>query len=387
MSGLRGMGGGALQRIACLIVKEWQQLRRDPIAIRLTLVAPVLQLVLLGYAASLDVRHIPTVIADLDRSAASREMIRAVVESGYFEMVGREERSDRVLRWLDEGRAVVALVFPTDYSERLEAGSRATLQAVVDGSNSSEATTAIGHLSAIVMNRSIELAARQFPAGTFAGRPGPPVDVEMRVWYNEAMQSSHFMVPGVIGLILMVTTMLLTAIAVTREKEIGTIEQILVTPVRPWEFLVGKLVPYSLLGLMNVGVVLAIGRWWFGVPMRGSLLLLYGLSAVFLLTTLGIGLFAASVSLTQQSAMLMCMAFVTPNMLLSGFIFPIENMPAPIQALTFLMPVRYFLTIIRGILLKGIGLEILWPQALALAGFGAGIFAASLALFRAQTKG
>ncbi|MGH9866787.1 MAG: ABC transporter permease [Candidatus Polarisedimenticolia bacterium] len=372
-------------RITRLIVKEVQQLRRDPVALRLTLVAPVLQLVLLGYAASLDVRHIPTVIADLDRSVASREMIRSVVESGYFDLVGREERSDAVIPWLDEGRAVVALVFPPDYGERLEGGRRTTLQAVVDGSNSSEATTAIGHLSSIVMTKSIQLAVRRLPPDAFTGRPGPPVQAEMRVWYNEAMESSHFMVPGVIGLILMISTMLLTAIAVTREKEIGTIEQILVTPVRSWEFLLGKMVPYSVLGFINVGVVLALGHWWFGVPMRGSVGLLYLLSGVFLLTTLGIGLFAASVSLTQQTAMLTCMAFVTPNMLLSGFIFPIENMPAPIQMLTYLMPVRYFLTIIRGILLKGIGLEILWPQALALTVFGAGIFLASLALFRART--
>jgi ABC-2 type transport system permease protein len=279
----------------------------------------------------------------------------------------------------------VALVFPTDYAERLEAGTRAEIQAVVDGSNSSEATTALGHLSSIVLTRSIQLAVRRLPPDAFGGRPAPPLSAEMRVWYNEAMRSSHFMVPGVIGLILMISTMLLTAVAVTREKEIGTIEQILVTPVRSWEFLLGKLAPYSVLGLINVAVVLAVGRGWFGVPMRGSVPLLFALSGVFLLTTLGIGLFAAAVSETQQMAMLTCMSFVTPNMLLSGFIFPIENMPRPIQWLTFLMPVRYFLTIIRGILLKGIGLEILWPQALALAGFGAGIFLAALAIFRART--
>jgi len=377
---------GSRQRIARLVVKEIQQLRRDPIALRLTLLAPVLQLVLLGYAATLDVRHIPTVVADLDRSAASREMIRAVAESGYFDLVGREERSDAVIPWLDRGRAVVALVFPADYAERLEAGKRAQVQAVVDGSNSSEATTAIGHLSSIVLTRSIQLAVRRLPPDALGRRSGSPLRVEMRVWYNEAMRSSNYMVPGVIGLILMISTMLLTAVAVTREKEIGTIEQIFVTPVRSWEFLLGKLAPYSVLGLINVAVVLTVGRYWFGVPMRGSVALLFGLSGVFLLTTLGIGLFAAAVSETQQAAMLTCMTFVTPNMLLSGFIFPIENMPRPIQWLTFLMPVRYFLTIIRGILLKGIGLEILWPQALALAGFGVGIFLASLAIFRAGTR-
>ena len=379
----RAAGGG--HRIARLILKEFLQVRRDPLALRLMLVAPVLQLVLLGYAATLDVRHIPTVICDLDRSPASRDLIRAAVESGYFQEVARVERIDEVGEFLDAGRAVVALVFPHDYGRTLGSGGRATLQAIVDGSNSSEATTAIGHLSGIVLNRSIRLAVARLPERAFAGRIGPPVEAEMRVWYNEAMQSSHFMVPGVIGLILLVTTMLLTAIAVAREKEIGTIEQILVTPIRPHEFLMGKMVPYSILGMVNVGVVLTIGRYWFGVPLRGSLPLLFALSAVFLLTTLGAGLFAASVSDTQQQTMLTCMAFVTPNMLLSGFIFPIENMPQPIQWLTWLMPMRYFLTIIRGILQKGIGLEILWPQALALGAFGAAIFLASVGAFAART--
>ncbi len=369
-------------RVARLIVKEFLQLRRDPVALRLTLVAPLLQLVLLGYAATLDVKHIPTIVCDLDRSSRSRETIRAVLQSGYFHEVGRVERPGDVVPWLDRGRAVVGLVLPADYGETLDGGGRATLQAVVDGTNSSEATTALAHLSGIVLDQAIAMAVSRLPQETSGGRRGPPVEAEMRVWYNESLESSHFMVPGVIGLILLVTTMLLTSLAVTREKEIGTIEQILVTPIRPHELLVGKLVPYALLGLINVGVVLAVGRFWFGVPVRGSVGLLYALTGVFLLTTLGAGLFAASVSTTQQQAMLTCMSFVTPNMLLSGFIFPIENMPGPIQWLTYLMPMRYFLGIIRGILLKGVGLAVLWPQALALACFGAGIFLASLLAFR-----
>lgn len=372
-------------RTARLIVKEFRQLRRDPLALRLTLVAPVLQLVLLGYAATLDVRDVPTVVCDLDRSVASRALLRDVMESGYFREVAREERLDRVARWLDRGEATVALVVPVDYARRLESGGRPAVQALVDGSNSSEATTAVGYLSGIVLNRAIDTAVARFPPETFNGRPGPPVDAEMRVWYNESMQSSHFMVPGVIGLILLVTTMLLTAVAVVREKEIGTIEQILVTPVRAHEFLIGKMIPYSILGFFNVAIVLAVARFWFEIPLRGSLPLLFALSGVFLLSTLGAGLFAASVSATQQQAMLTCMGFVTPNMLLSGFIFPIANMPEPIQWLTFVMPMRYFLVIIRGILLKGVGMEILWPQAAALAGFGAVIFLASLAAFRART--
>ena len=387
MSAAPARKGGGLHRIGRLLVKEFLQLRRDPLALRLMLVAPILQLVLLGYAATLDVRRIPTVLCDLDRSAASRELIRSALESGYFQEVGRVDRIDQVGGFLDSGRAVVALVFPRGYGRELGSGGRATLQAIVDGSNSSEATTALGHLSGIVLNRSIRLAVARLPEEAFGGRVGPPVEAEMRVWYNEAMESSHFMVPGVIGLILLVTTMLLTAIAVTREKEIGTIEQILVTPIRPHEFLIGKMAPYSILGGVNVGVVLTVGRFWFGIPLRGSIPLLFALSGVFLLTTLGAGLFAASISATQQQTMLICMSFVTPNMLLSGFIFPIENMPQPIQWLTWLMPMRYFLTIIRGILLKGIGLQILWPEALALAGFGVAIFLASVAAFGARTGG
>jgi len=382
------VSGAALpgaHRIARLVVKEFLQLRRDPLTLRLAFLAPVLQIVLLGYAATLDVRNIPTVICDLDRSTASRDMVRAVLESGYFVDVGRVDRLDDVIGFLDHGRAVAGLVVPREFGDRIDAGGGTAVQAVIDGSNSTEATTTIGYLSGIVLDRSITDAVRRLPPEAFPGRVGPPVEAQMRVWYNEAMESSHFMVPGVIGLVLLVTTMLLTAIAVTREKEIGTMEQILVTPIRPHEFLVGKMLPYSLLGFVDVALVLAISRFWFAIPLRGSLWLLFALSGVFLLTTLGAGLFAAAVSTTQQQAMLTCMAFVTPNMLLSGFIFPIDNMPVPIQWLTYLMPMRYFLKIIRGILLKGIGLDILWPQALALVLFGAGIFLASLASFRTRT--
>jgi len=374
------------RRVAGMIRKEFLQLRRDPVALRLALVAPILQLVLLGYAATLDARDIPTVVCDQDDSVRSRALIRGVIASGYFDEVGRTSRPDDAIARLDAGAALVALVIPADFGEQLEGRGTATLQAMVDGSNSNEATTAIGHLSGVVLNQAIEVAVTRLPPSAFGARRAPPLSAEMRVRYNEAMQSSHYMVPGVIGLILLVTTMLLTSLAVTREKEIGTIEQILVTPIRGTEFLVGKLVPYVLLGLFNVAVVLAVGRFWFGVPVRGSVGLLYALSGLFLLTTLGAGLFAASISRSQQQAMLTCMAFVTPNMLLSGFLFPIENMPEVIQGITYVMPLRYFLVIIRGILLKGVGMAILWPQALALAGFGASIFLASLWAFRRGTR-
>ena len=374
----------SLHRIARLVVKEFLQLRRDPVALRLTLVAPILQLVLLGYAATRDVKHIPTVVCDLDHSTASRDLVNSVMESGYFDDAGRTDRITDVIQYLDDGRAVVGLVVPVDFSERLASGRRAPLQAMVDGSNSSEATTAIGHLSGIVLNESIQMAILRLPDEVFAGRKAPPVDAEMRVRYNESLESSYFMIPAVVGLIMMVSTLLLMAIAVTREKEIGTIEQILVSPIRPAEFLLGKMVPYSILGMLNVAVVLAAARFWFGVPMQGSLVLLFVLAAVFLLTTLGVGLLVATASGTQQQAMLLAQAFVTPNMLLSGFLFPIENMPEPIQWLTWLMPMRYFLTIIRGIMLKGVGLEILWPQALALLIFGLAIFLVSLATFKTR---
>jgi len=374
------------RRIACLAAKEFRQLRRDPLALRLTLLAPLLQLALLGYAATLDLRNIPIVICDLDASAAGRDLVRAVLESGYFEEVGRVERPAAAMSFLDTGQAAVALVVPAGYQRRLARGERPALQALVDGTNSSYATAALAHLSGIVLEQAIGLAVRRLPEELRGPRAAPPVTLELRTWYNERMVSSHFMVPGVIALILLVTTMLLTAVALTRETELGTLEQLLVTPVRTSELLVGKLLPYSLLGMLNVGVVLAVGRFWFGVPMRGSLPLLLALAAVFLLTTLGSGLFAASVSSTQQQALLTSIGIVMPNMLLSGFIFPIENMPVPIQWLTLLVPVRYFLTIIRGILLKGNGLDVLWPQAAALLALGVGIFLASLATFGRRAR-
>jgi len=214
------------------------------------------------------------------------------------------------------------------------------------------------------------------------GRVAPPLDAEFRVWYNEELRSSTYMVPGVVGLVLLVTTLVLTAMAVVKEKEIGTIEQIRVTPLKPVEYLAGKVIPFAAIGFVNVLLVLAAGAAWFEVPIRGSVVLLLVLSFFFVLTNLGLGLFVSTISATQQQAMLSAFALVTPNMLLSGFIFPIENMPAAIQSLTYLMPMRYYLIIVRGILLKGAGISVLWPQALALLVFGVVTFLLSVSVFR-----
>lgn len=369
-------------RILRMVVKELQQLKRDPLMIRLLLVAPLLQMLLLGYAATLDVRNIPTVFCDRDGSPESRRLSEAMISSGYFADRGRVGSAEEAAEALDSGRAAVAIVFPVRFGAELARPSGAPgLQALVDGTNSNLATNALGHLSGIVLRRGLEEAMRRLEPAT-AGRLAPPVEGEFRVWYNEDLRSSTYMVPGVIGLVLLVTTLVLTAMAVVKEKEIGTIEQIRVTPLQPVEYLAGKVVPFAAIGFAEVLVVLAVAALWFEVPVRGSIPLLLLLSLFFVLTNLGVGLFVSTISATQQQAMLSAFAFVTPNMLLSGFIFPIENMPAPIQALTYVMPMRYYLIIVRGILLKGVDLEVLWPQALALLVFGLFTFAVSVILFR-----
>ncbi len=365
-----------------MAIKELQQLKRDPLMIRLLLVAPLLQMLLLGYAATLDVRNIPTVFCDRDGSPESRRLSEAMISSGYFADRGRVGSAEEAVQALDSGRAAVAIVFPIRFGAELARPSGAPgLQALVDGTNSNLATNALGHLSGIVLRRGLEEAMRRLGPAT-AGGLAPPVDGEFRVWYNEDLRSSTYMVPGVIGLVLLVTTLVLTAMAVVKEKEIGTIEQIRITPLQPVEYLAGKVIPFAAIGFAEVLVVLAVAALWFEVPVRGSIPLLLLLSLFFVLTNLGVGLFVSTISATQQQAMLSAFAFVTPNMLLSGFIFPIENMPAPIQALTYVMPMRYYLIIVRGILLKGVDLKVLWPQALALLAFGLFTFAVSAILFR-----
>ncbi len=353
-------------RVAHLIRKELLELRRDPRLFGIVIVAPILQLTVLGYAATTDVKDVPIVVVDADRSPASRDLLTRFEASENFTIVGLVGSTADVDRWLERGDAWMALSIPPDYGRRVAQGLTSTIQIVADGTDSNSTTVALGYARVLIAGYAGDLAAR---AGV--RMPAPPVTADVRVWFNPDLESRDFMIPGIVALLLLVITTNLSAMAIVREKELGTLEQLNVTPLARWELIVGKLLPYAGIGMLDVVLVLAVAIAWFEVPMRGSLPLLFAMSLVYLLSTLGLGLFISTISATQQQAMMTTtFFFLTPMIYLSGFIFPIENMPEWIQPVTFLIPLRYFLVILRGIFLKGVGLETFWPQAVALLAWG-----------------
>jgi len=371
-----------MERLLSIMRKEFLQLRRNPLLLRMLIVAPVVQLIMFGYAVTLDIREIHTALCDLDRSAQSRSFIRHLEASGYFRIRYRVENPKELDGLLDSRRVAIALLIGPKFSESLFQRRSAPVAVLVDGTNSNSATIALGYMAGFVRQET-EDQLRQW----ILRQGGSPqnlgiVDAQIRIWYNPQLKSQVFMVPGVIGLILMIMTLIMTAMAVVRERELGTLEQLLTTPIRPWQLLAGKTLPFIFIGYLDVALVIAVAQLWFRIPLVGSLGLLFLLTGCFILCTLGIGIFVSTISRTQHQAMMTAFFFIFPNMVLSGLIYPIENMPHSIQALTYLMPMRYFLTIVRGIFLKGVGLEVLWPQAVALLLLGGFIFTVSVLRFQ-----
>jgi drug efflux transport system permease protein len=360
-----------MQRLRCLVWKEFLELRLNPRLFGVVVVAPILQLAMLGYAATTDVRDVPAVIADGDRTQASRALIARFDASQNFTVIDIVTTVAEIEPYLERGRAWLALAIPAGYGEDIERRRPVTVQVVADGTDSNSTTVALGYAMNLIAGYAEELAIGwRDAATTVAGQGG--IDARIRVWFNPQLESRHFMIPGVLALVLLVVTANLASMAIVREKELGTLEQLNVTPLRRWELVVGKLLPYGLIGMVDVLLVVAVAVFWFEVPLRGSFMLLMAMSALYVLCTLALGLFISTVSDTQQQAMMTAtFFFLTPMVYLSGFIFPIENMPAAIQPVTYLIPLRYFLVIVRGIFLKGIGWQMLWPQAAALAAWGA----------------
>ena len=358
------------ERIKHMLIKEFIQIFRDPKMKAIIFVMPILQVLIFGYAVTLDVNHIATGVYDLDNSVVSRELIARFENSGYFDITSRIEDPDHARDLIDRGEASAVIQINKGFGNALRAGRTADLQLIVDGSDSNTAGVVLDYSAKIVGQFSQAVLINRFTRvnGTFL-TPGR-VELETRTWFNENLESRNFYVPGVIAIVVMLITLMLTSMAVVREKEIGTIEQIMVTPITSAEFILGKTLPFALIGFANVMLVTLIGVFWFGVPIRGSLLLLFFATGLYLLTTLGVGLLISTMSRTQQQAMMSAFFFYFPAVLLSGFMFPIANMPQVVQWLTYLNPLRYFLVIIRGIFLKGIGPEILWPQMVALAVLG-----------------
>jgi len=357
-----------LRRIRHLVVKELIELGQDPRLFGIVIIAPILQLILLTYAATTDVRNVPVVFADADRSAASRSLVDRFNASPTFTVAGVVTGGNEVDPFIERGDAWLAVVIPPGYGETVEQGIPATVQVIADGSDSNSAGVSLGYATNLIAAYGRESAARRAEGGAAAG---PGLEAVVRVWFNPQLESRDFMVPGVVALLLLMVTTNLSAMGIVREKEIGTLEQLNVTPLRRSELIIGKLLPYAFVGIIDVVLVLTVALYWFEIPMRGSLLLLLAMTLVYLLCTLGLGLFVSTISSTQQQAMMTTtFFFLIPMVLLSGFVFPIENMPDIVQPFTYLIPLRYFLVILRSIFLKGVGLETLWPQALALATWG-----------------
>ncbi len=359
-----------LERIYHMLVKEFIQILRDPRMKTVIFLMPVVQLLVFGYAVTTDVRDIRTVVCDLDETPGSRELLSRFAGSGYFEIIEHTGSFERAAALLDRGRAQAVVHIRRGFESDLGAGRPAALQIIVDGTDSNTAGIALDYAGRLVTEFSeqvlLERIARLEGAKPYQGT----LTLEPRAWFNDNLESRNFYVPGVIAIIVMLITLMLTSMAVVREKEIGTMEQIMVTPITSTEFILGKTVPFALIGFADVALVTVVGVLWFGVPIRGNLLLLFGSTALYLMTTLGIGLLISTVSQTQQQAMMSTFFFYFPAVLLSGFMFPIANMPRLIRWFTYLNPLRYFLVIVRGIFLKGIGPATLWPQMLALAGMG-----------------
>jgi len=359
-----------MRRVLHVMRKELIELRSDPRLFGIVIMAPLVQLTLLSYAATTDVRDVPLLVVDADRSTESRDLLSRFEASDHFVIVGEAGSARDIDGWLDSGEAWMAVSIPADYGARVRSGRTVLVQVVADGTDANSTTVALGYARALVGRYNEDLLAARAPSG----RATPLVDAEVRIWFNPELESRHFMVPGIVALLLLVVTTNLSAMAIVRERELGTLEQLNVTPIARWELIVGKLLPYGLIGLLDVILVLLVAIYWFEVPMRGSLALLFAMSVVYLSCTLGLGLFVSTISHTQQQAMMTTtFFFLMPMIYLSGFVFPIENMPAWIQPLTYLIPLRYFLVIVRGLFLKGVGLETLWPDALALTAWGVGI--------------
>jgi ABC-2 type transport system permease protein len=371
-----------MKAILSLFWKEFVQIRRDPKLFPVIFISPVLQLLLLGYAANLDVRNIPSVICDMDRSSASRSFLDDFVNSGYFTVAARVIRMDDIDHYLDRGDAAMAFVVPRGFGNDLAAGRTAPVLIIADGSESQSATIGVNYAAMITARYSQAVVFERLSRSRAGSGALVRVDPEPRVWYNPELSSRNFMVPGVLGLILMIMTTALASLGLVREREAGTMEQLIVTPIRPAQLIVGKLLPFVLIGLVEAAFVILLARSWFGVPLRGSLVALFVLSVVFMLNTLGIGLFISTISRTQQQAMLTALFFIMPQIMLSGFVFPIENMPLIFQVVTRVIPLRYYFVIIRGLMLRGAGWADLWPPAVSLAVLGTLILTLSILRFR-----
>ncbi len=369
-------------RLTSLIRKEFIQIIRDPRTLVLVLVIPIMQLFLLGYAATNDVRNVSMAVFDQDRGPAARELLDSYRAADYFLLAFDVDSEKELGNLIDSGEARVGLVIPPDYTDQLKGSGSAEVLFILDGSDPTVASTALSAAQLIGLEHATKILEERLVRSAQSGALSPPVEVRSQVWYNPDMISAYYMIPGVIAMILFTLTSILTATSIVRERERGTIEQLIVTPIRSWELILGKIIPYILLAFLNMLEVLAIGHFWFGVPVRGNIFLILVLSGLFLLTSLGIGLLASTIASTQQEAMLVVWMLLLPSLFLSGFFFPLEAMPEVLQWVSYLIPLRYYLIIIRSLMLKDVGAYALRSEIIALTIFGVGLMTAASLRFR-----
>ncbi len=356
-----------MKTILRIVRKEFLQFKRDPRMFGIILVAPVVQLILLGYAATLDVNSVHTLIYDQDKTSSSRKLIERFESSGFFSIDYHAENYDEVTKLLDKGKVLFALVIPQNFEKGIERRETVKLQAIFDGSDGNTASIASGYVVQIISKYSQYLVLKSMDKTGKKIIPSGQISSEVRVWYNPTLKTRNFMVPGIVGLLLSIITLLLTSLAVVKEKEIGTLEQLIVTPIKPHQLILGKLIPFMILGFVAVIIVIVAMRIVFAIEVRGSLIFLFVSSFLYILSTLGLGLFVSTISKTQQQAMMISIfVILMPMVYLSGFAFPIENMPVMIQYISYVIPLRYFINIIRGVILKGIGFYELWTDIVVL---------------------
>ena len=368
-------------RLLSLIRKEFIQILRDPRTLALTIVYPIMMLLLLGYAATNDVRNIPLAVYDQDKSDSSRQLLDAYQAADYFILTYEVESPDEITLLIDSGKAKAAIIIPPDYKEKLDAGESAQIGFIIDGSDPTLASTALSAATLIGQARGAKVLEQKI-ALTGRSDVSNLIDIRTQVWYNPEMVSAFFMIPGLIGMILQFLSTLLTATSIVREKERGTIEQLIVTPLRPWELVVGKITPYIIIAFLDMIEILVAGMLLFHVPINGSVTLLLLLSALFLVTTLGIGLLISTMANTQQEAMLISMFTLMPSIFLSGFFFPLASMPLILQWISYMVPLRYFLIISRGIVLKGVGMQAIYPEVISLVIFAVVVMVGAAIRFR-----
>ena len=365
-----------LERLKQIMIKEFIQALRDKKKRFFLIGPPVIQLFLFGYVATTDVNHIATALYDLDKSQESRELFRRLEASGYFFLQATPESPAAIQALLDRGQVLCVLQINQGFGRDVNAGRVTEVQILVDGTDSNTAMVALNYMSQIVAKYAQDLAGPVITARL------AKVEFRTRVWYNPELKSRNYNIPGVIAMIIQITCLMLTSMAVVREREVGTMEQLMVTPITPFELILGKTLPFAAVSFVQMIFIATMGVYWFHIPIKGALWLMVLGTAVYLISVLGIGLFISTITRNQQQAMMATMLFIMPAIMLSGFMFPIENMPRIFQYLTYVNPLRYFLVIIRGIFLKGNGFAILWPQMAALLLLGSVIITLSSLRFR-----